>query len=255
MEKQELILKLKNPAIHVMKEKKIIASILIAESICVLYSKNIYQDINRLLNLHNPFAISYNGKYREYRTLEEGIANYITSNQDRFCNLENLFRYGDVLVKDNTLSIAKKNQLKSLIEKYHLYEYDIEAISLLYESKKNIIEIPSRNKNTLYYQKQSNCEPDKIKTTPESILIEEVEKKKKENNKKLEKGQQITLSNVNLYETYDSKIPLRSISGTYYISTDLNKMRNNRCGIVMKKEYIGNDLLLSGYIDVRKIKR
>ncbi len=272
MEKRELISILKQPAINVMKEKKIIASILIAESICTLYSKDIYSDMNKLLKYNNPFAnlsdkiysvvegtksVSYDSrdKYMKYSSLEFGISNYITRNNDRFRKLINLFRYEDVLIKDDTLSTAKRNQLKNIIEAYQLHKLDIEALSLIYESKKNVIEIPSKNNNTLYYQKQSNCEPNKVKITPESVLIDEYEKKKKENNKKIKKGQQIILSNANLYENYDSKIPIRSISGIYYINTDSHKIKNNRCGIVMKKEFVGNELLVLGYIDINKIKR
>ena len=60
-------------------------------------------------------------------------------------------------------------------------------------------------------------------------------------------GSKVYLNSVNLYETPDSKSPIRAITGYYYISD--NKRYKNRYMITNKPEYIGNSNFILGYIN------
>lgn len=267
MQESEVIRKLKKPATAVMIEKKIPASILIAEAIYFLFSSKGYRLIDTLLEINNPYGIetvkSYKESYyrdtstgtcyKKFDSLENGISNYVTTNEkDRFNKIKGYYRYTDALVKDETLSVEKLRQLKDLIEGYRLADIDNAGLSKRYASKKHVVEIQSNNSNTLYYQKQCNCAPDRIKLTPQ-VLMERA-KKEEENRqkKKLERGSKVTVSNANLYADPNSKKPIRSVSGTYYIG--LGKPINDRCGLVMKPSYIGQLEMVFGYIDISQIK-
>ena len=65
---------------------------------------------------------------------------------------------------------------------------------------------------------------------------------------KLEKGQQVTIKNANLYKKYSSKIPSRCISGTFQITDGRN----------MNERYllstIGEDSYEVGYVKVKDLK-
>lgn len=263
MERSHLINILKNHAITVSKEKKIAPSIIVAESIYTLYNEDLYDNIEKLINNNNPFAIKAgkrfkgktfnlnNIKYKVFDSLESGISTYISNNESRrFNKIKNIFRYQDAISKDDTLSEDKSNRLLSFIEAYKLYDLDEEFINqFIYTFTKNVVEVPTQNDNTLFYQKMHNCEPEREKITPELVRIHESEKKEKKVN--IQRGDKITLKNANLYQKINSKIPTRSISGEYYISTKIEK---NRCGVVMKPEYVNKDIYILGYINISQIK-
>ena len=60
-------------------------------------------------------------------------------------------------------------------------------------------------------------------------------------------GNKIYLNSVNLYEKPDSKVPMRAVTGFYYVSD--NKRYNNRYMITNKPEYVGNSNFILGYIN------
>ena len=267
MQEIEVIHKLKEPATAVMIEKKIPASILIAEAIYFLLSSKGYRLIHIFLEINNPYGIEIQRSYKvsyyrdattgtcykKFDSLESGISNYVTINEaSRFNKIKGYYRYTDALQKDETLSVEKFRQLRDLIEGYRLADIDTAGLSKRYASKKNIVEIQSSNPNTLFYQKQCNCAPNKEKLTPQ-VLMERA-KKEEENRqkKKLERGSKVTVRNANLYADPYSKKAIRSVTGTYYIG--LGKIVNNRCGLIMKPSYVGQLEMVFGYIDISQIK-
>ena len=138
MEKSELIDLIKIPAVSVMKEKKILASIIIAESIRILYTDNMITCYSDLVMGNNPMAVEadknytgetiYNEKtkvlYRTYPSLEEGISNYITLNEkDKFDKIKEIYDYNEALAKLSA-KFYDTEELKTYIEAYRLYELD-----------------------------------------------------------------------------------------------------------------------------------
>lgn len=263
MQTTQLIDVLKKPVLEVVKDKKIAPSILISEAIYILDSDTNRDIMDDLITNNNPFAIKagkkYNGKayrkntikYKTFETMELGIYAYINAHTRKFNDIANIYNYENALLLDKTLSDAKKEQIETIIKGYSLDEVDKEIMDNIYEADKNVIEISKDNETTSFYQKMHDCEPEREKVTPEVIIKRESEKKEKEEKKKTERGSEIILRNANLYQNARSSMPTRNISGTYYVST---KVINNRLGIVMKKEYCGNDSYIMGYINICDIK-
>ena len=267
MERSEIINKIKNAAVNVMKENKIIASLLIAEAICILESEYYYGKIQKLLDVNNPFAIkaqyqkqkkhayydSYEQiHYRKFNTMEEGIAKYISINYKRFSTLKSIYDYNEVLAKDSTLTEEKANQLKLIIEGYRLNELDNKYVDSIYESKKHIVEIPLENDSTKYYQEQSNYDKPNTQITPNYAKTTSFKKTVEPSKKVYYKGDEIVLCNANLYESPSSGIPIRLISGTYYIASSTPIL--NRYAIAFKKEFIIDNNMILGYVNKNDLK-
>ena len=273
MEKSELIDLIKIPAVNVMKEKKILASIIIAESIRIIYTDNMITCYSDLVMGNNPMAVEadknytgetiYNEKtkvlYRTYPSLEEGISNYITLNEkDKFDKIKEIYDYNEALAKLSA-KFYDTEELKTYIEAYRLYDLDNAELKKMYSGSKNVIESTKTNSTTELLKSLANThEGPSLGKTKAKVDKENIEKKKVEEEKMnsrikkpLSPGTKITAHMVNLYKSIESNIPLRAITGTYYLMD--GKCHYDRYAIVMRKEFKNKPNYTIGYIDASDV--
>lgn len=274
MEKSELIKILASPSKKVMENKKIIPSIIIAESLRILFSDDMSTCYEDLILGNNPMAVEansdfkgekiYNEKlkvmYRTYDTIEEGIANYITLNsKSKFNSIKEVYNYKDALNKLSAMFY--KSELEKFILAYKLFDIDHNVLKKTYSGKKNIIDSIKTN-NTVDELKKitksftgselgKTYEQFQKETIKEKTRIDNEKKNNKIRTNTLTKASMVKIHNANLYSDIYTSSPTRSISGTYYLLDGLCK--NNRYAIVMKKEYAGKRDYIMGYVDKKFI--
>lgn len=269
MEKSELIDLIKVPAVEVMNEKKVLASILIAESVRILFSDDMITCYSDLVAGNNPMAVEadknykgetiYNEKkkivYRTYNSLEEGIANYITLNSDKFDIIKEIYDYKTALSKLEAkfYDIA---DLSKYIESYRLYDIDGKQLKKMY-SGKTVVESVPENRTTLLLKDMANIH-DGVSLNKTKAQVEKETKKMEEETVKNERirhptmaGTPVTLHMVNLYKNVETGTPMRAINGTYYLMDGICKYE--RYAIVMKKEYVRKPQYVLGYVDASDI--
>lgn len=275
MEKSELIDLIKVPAVNVMKEKKILASIIIAESIRILYADNMITCYSDLVMGNNPMAVEadkdyegetiYNEKtkvlYRTYPSLEEGISNYITLNEKKkFNRIKEVYDYKEALSKLSAKFYDTK-ELETYIEAYRLYELDNTQLKEMYSGSKNVIESTKKNTTTEMLKSLVNThEGPGIGKTKAEVEKEKIKKERKAEEEKLNSriqkplsaGTKLSLRMVNLYKSIESNVPMRAISGIYYLMD--GQCKYDRYALVLKEEYIYKPEFVIGYIDSSDIK-
>lgn len=270
MEKSELIDLIKGPAVEVMNEKKVLASILIAESIRLLFSDDMITCYSDLVAGNNPIAVEadkkysgetiYNEKkkvvYRTYGSLEEGIANYVTLNSEKFDVIKEIYDYETALSKLSAkfYDIA---DLKKYIESYRLYDIDSKQLKKMYSGNKTVVETVPENKTTLFLKDMAGIH-DGVGLNKTKAQVVREEKKAMEEKVKNERiktpltaGTPVTLHRTNLYKSIEAGTPMRAISGTYYLMDGICKYE--RYAIVMKKEYTRKPQFVLGYVDASDI--
>lgn len=272
MEKSELIDLIKVPAINVMKEKKVLASIIIAESIRILFADGMITCYSDLVAGNNPMAVEapkgydgetiYNEKkkvlYRTYDSLEEGISNYITLNEEeKFNKIKEIYDYTEALAKLASKFYDTKD-IKTYIEAYRLYDIDNTIVKKMYSGSKNVIGRVGRNTVAMTLRDMANIH-DGIGIGKTRAVVERENKQIMETTIKnnriampLKAGTKLALHSVNLYKSLDINIPTRAITGTYYLMD--GKCVYERYAIVMKPEYVGKSQYVLGYIDASDIK-
>lgn len=272
MEKSELIDLIKVPAVNVMKEKKVLASIIIAESIRILFTDDMVTCYSDLVAGNNPMAVEapkgYNGEtiynekkkvlYRTYDSLEEGISNYITLNEkEKFDKIKEVYDYAEALSKLASKFYDTKD-LKTYIEAYRLYDIDNAQVKKMYSGSRNVIEHVGRNSVVMTLRDMANIHDGvgvgKTKTVTERENRQRMEREIKNNRiaTPLKAGTKLSLHSVNLYKNLDINIPTRAITGVYYLMD--GKCVYERYAIVMKPEYVKKPQYVLGYIDASDIK-
>lgn len=272
MEKSELIDLIKVPAVNVMKEKKVLASIIIAESIRILFADDMITCYSDLVAGNNPMAVEapkgydeetiYNEKkkvlYRTYDSLEEGISNYITVNEEeKFNRIKEVYDYKEALSK-----LASKfydtAPLKTYIEAYRLYDIDNAQIKKMYSGSKNVVEHTGRNTVAMTLRDMVNTH-DGVGIGKTRAVAERESRQKMatqvKNNKitgPLKAGTKIALHSTNLYKDLKVNIPTRAITGTFYLVD--GRCVYERYAIVLKLEYVGKSEYILGYIDESDIR-
>lgn len=271
MERKDIIQQVKQAAIDVMQDRRVLASVLIAESI--LISEN-YSEITgnnplRMKNLRTERFLIFN-------TIEECfnyfIDNGIIENGRRNIIGNNNYK---LLVKSLRLDNTTENSLIEIIQSYKLYEIDEKVISDMYDGRRTVVEIDNEPFMDFYRVREaygsdkkeifsSFSKEEAIKEcnkyygysvfnsrgkcvytnalTPEAKAKIEFEKKISTGPKF---GEKVQLNNVNLYENPDSKTPCRCITGEYYICD--SKRYNNRFAITNKIDDSG--FFITGYIN------
>lgn len=271
MNRLEIIKQVKPSAIEVMQDRRVLASVLIAE--CVLISEPCIEIIAnnplRLRNAKNDMLMGFNSIedcfnfFIDCGIIESGRTNIIGN-----------YNYKS-LVRSLRLDDTTMNSLIEVIESYKLYEIDQEVMNNMYDGKRTVVEIDGepfidcyrvrkafgsdrteilttfdkdeaiRECNKYYGYSVFNSKGKAIYTnqlTPELKAKMELDEKVI---KVPKLGSKVYLNATNLYETPDSKTPIRSITGFYYVSD--SKRYNNRYMITDKPENIGSYVL--GYIN------
>lgn len=273
MNRLDIIKQVKEAAINVMQDRRVLASILIAESILISepYKEIIANNPLRMRNLKTDILFGFNNiedcfnYFIDYGIIENGrrdiIGNY------NYKSLVKFLRVGE----------SNENSLIEIIESYKLYEIDQEIIQNMYDGRRTVIEIDSepfidcyrvrkafgsdRTEKLVTFDKDEaikeckkyfgysvfNSKGKAIYTnelTPEIKAKIELEEKVSVSPKL---GSKVYLNSVNIYERPDSKVPTRAVTGYYYISD--SKRYNKRYMITNKPEYIGNSNFILGYIN------
>ena len=272
MDRLDIINQVKPAAIEVMQDRNVLASILIAE--CVLISEKHKSILGnnplRLTNMNNDSLLVFN-------TIEDCfnffIDNGIIGQRD------GIIRNHDYksVVKFLRVGTENENTLIEIINAYKLNELDLEILDIIYDGRRTVVEIDTEPFIDFYRVRAAfgSDKTEVLTTTDKKLAIEtckkyygysvfnskgqtvfsnalttELKAKMKMQERvapKPKMGNKIHLERVNLYESPDSKIPSRSVTGDYYISN--NKRYNNRYMITNKPEYVGDTNYVLGYIN------
>ena len=274
MEYQEIIDIVKDPAMPVAKELEVPSSILIALSVLILDNEE-YANIQKgLLDANNPYAIEanyvskktkkkkvYNDKnkklYHSFDSMEEAIANFVTTNETIFSTMKGTKDYVVALNDNDALTDDQKDQIVMIIEEYKLNDCDIWGDKLNIITPSIEVEQPIVNdaaKEIIDAVSEINPEMKKedvvpvlnLPKTTKSIVRNIADHRVRR--ELCTAGTKIHVLRTNLYKTIYDKIPTRSITGDYYLYSGVEKYQ--RYAVVAKKEYVGvNDDLILGYID------
>lgn len=273
MDRLEIIDLVKPAAIETMQNRRILASILIAESVIISDSK-------REILYNNPLDL------RSMKTDKLFIFKSIEECFDCFVDMGIIANgYRGVLGNYDYTSVAKSlrlgdkiNTLIEIIKAYQLDEIDKKVLKDMYSGKRTIIEIDSTPFMDLYRVRKS------FKDKTEKIATFDLDEAKKvcdewlgysvfnsrgkpiyvnalteEVKAKIDleehipaivpkTGSRIKLNAVNLYKNPDDTVPFRSITGDYYIYSA--KKYNGRYMVVRSAEDLkrGGEYIL-GYIN------
>lgn len=245
MTHSEIVAALKQPAIDnftkVATEKQVLPSLFIANCIIKL-SEFSDEDKEKLMKANNPLCIAAGKKYTK-ETIEIGSGESKTQYKV-FATLDDMFNLnndytGEELSYEKALNAKKmsdtdKNQYLSIIEANKLGEIDKEAIDSLFTADGNNVVVET------------------VDTKEEEPVMVETEPIQNDTILHLVKGAEILLYNTNLYETPLSSIPLRCISGKFYLNDGVNK--NDRYAVTTK-DHIGDPLFIIGYVKETEILR
>lgn len=274
MNRTDIINKVKSSAIEVMQDRRILASLLISE--CILISEKYDEIIN-----NNPLRLMNNrDEIIKFSSIEDCFNSFINSGiQSSRENIIGNYNYKSVI---KLLKIGKENEnsLIEIIESFRLHDLDKEIISNMYNGKRTIVEINNEPFIDCYRVRQAfgSDKTEVLVTFDKDEAINECKKyygysvfnsrgnavftnaltpelkAKMELKEKIvsvpQTGSKIYLKSTNLYQYPDSKSPIRSITGYFYMSD--NKRYNNRFMITDKPEYVGNSNFILGYINAIK---
>ncbi len=273
MNRLDIINKVKQSAIDVMQDRRILASVLIAESVLI---SEPYKEIiaNNPLRLKNP----KNDMIIKFETIEDCFNLFIDSGiiESGRKNIIGNYNYKS-LVKLLRLDETTENSIIEIIESYKLNDIDEEVIFNMYDGRRTVVEIDSEPFIDCYrVRKAFGSDRTEILTTfdkDEAIaeckkyygysvfnskgnaiftnaLTPEIKAKIELQEKVVpvpKVGSKIYLNSTNLYDSPDSKVPIRSITGFYYIFD--SKRYKNRYMITNKPENVGNSNYILGYIN------
>lgn len=271
MNRLDIIKQVKSSAIEVMQDRRILASVLIAE--CVLISEP-YKEIiaNNPLRLKNSKTDVLLG----FESIEDCFNFFIDSGiiESGRTNIIGNYEYKS-LIKLLRLGTTNENSLIEIIESYKLNDIDLEVIHNMYNGKRTMVEINGEPFMDYYRVREAFGTKEILGTFDKDEAIRVCKKyygysvfnskgqsiftnaltpeikAKMELQERIvsvpKTGSKIYLNSVNLYKSPDSKTPMRSVTGFYYISD--NKRYNNRYMITNKPEYIGDGNFVVGYIN------
>lgn len=269
MERRDIIKIVKPAAMEVMQDRRVLASLLISESILI---SEPLTEIKR----NNPLLLkNYNtGSLFSFKDIEDCFNYFIDAAiSSGRSNIVGNYNYKS-LIKNLKLS-DNENALIEIIESYKLYDIDKEIISNMYDGKRTVVEIDNQPFIDQYrvreafgkvellctFNKQeaiNTCKKypgysvfnSRGKAIYTNALTQEAKSKivlSEDTSNRPQYGDKVYLRSTNLYSTPDAKTPIRSVTGFYYICD--NKRYNNRYMITNKVEYVGNKDHIIGYIN------
>lgn len=271
MNRKDIMNIVKPAAIEVMQDRRVLASLLIAESILISEKHTDIKGNNplRIRNYDTDTLMSFNN-------IEDCFNFFINVGiiSNKRSNIIGNYNYKS-LVKSLRLDETNENSLIEIIESYKLYDIDNDVISSMYDGKRTVVEIDTEPFIDQYRVREAYGKIELLCTTDKqeainlckkyygysvfnsrgkvifnNALTPEIKAKlelEKELASKPRYGNKVYLTATNLYATPDSKTPTRSITGFFYICD--NKRYNNRYMITDKLENIDNKDRILGYIN------
>lgn len=273
MNRLYIIKQVKQSAVEVMQDRRVLASLLIAESVLISenYESIIGNNPLRLKNIDNDMVIGFDSIEDCYNFfIDRGIVENGRENIIGNYNYKSLVK---LLRFDNSTC----NSIIEIIEAYKLNDIDKQVLDNMYDGKRTVVEIngepfidcyrvreafgSDRTEILMTFDKDeaiSECKKyygySVFNSRGKAIFTNQLTpelKAKMELEEKVaavpKNGSKVYLNAVNLYETPDSKIPTRSVTGFYYICGA--QRYKNRYMITDKPEYIGDKSLILGYIN------
>lgn len=258
MDNLSLVKALKAPATNIMKERKILASFIIASALYYLNSVS-ESDAATLYNVNNVMKRKANNRYNEdfiildspnergfrfkvYSSHEECIEDWLLS--FRSSHIRQIWDFNTAIRKLTNKEFTKNN-LQPYVDAYKLSDIDKEVLSEMYPSNQSIIEVPALRSNADVYQKMSGYKPS---ISPLSAINKEApEPAVKIEPPKYIKGELFTVRYVNIFSNANSSTAIRSFTGNVWLYDGV--LNNGRYAIVVNKEHLdkGKDFI-DGYI-------
>lgn len=273
MERKEIIEQVKQSAIDVMQDRKVLASLLIAESILICEP---YKEIvaNNPLRLKNPKTDALLG----FESIEDCYNRFIDGGiiESGRTNVIGNYSYKS-LVRSLRLDETTANSIIEMIECYKLDDIDKQVLHDMYSGKRTVVEIGTEPFIDLYRVRQAfgSDKTEVLVTHDKDEAIRECKKyygysvfnsrgqaifsnaltpelkAKMELHERIaavpKTGSKVYLNAANLYDSPSSKVPIRSVTGFYYICS--GKRYNNRYMITANPDHIGDNDYVLGYIN------
>lgn len=266
MDNLQLLKVIKDPAIKTMKNRRILASFVIASSMYRMNTVN-DEDALRLLNANNIMKLVAGNRYSQETIVLDGergkrykiyenVNDCITEWLLTFKNskIKNIWSFDDVMQKMYSMGFKSpcKADLQPFIDSYKLLDIDNAVLKELYPSNKNIVEVPV-SKEYVRMVKNENA-PASIPKTLHISNITNEEYVPDNTPIAYRKGERLKVYAANLYEDVGSKLPTRSFSGTVWLYDGMEI--NGRYAIVSAKMnmYKSRDFLL-GYVRKCDLKK
>lgn len=260
MDNLSIVKALKEPAINIMKEKKILASFIISAA---LYYLNTVSESDAVIlcsahnimkrktsKMYNSDFVTLDGnaergyRFRLFSSYEDCINDWLLS--FRSGHIRQIYDFDSVvkMLNDKTLS---KNNLKPFVEAYKLEEIDKIALDIMYPKNQSIIELPSsKSSNAAVYQEMSGYKPE-VNTSKTGIYKEAPKQTVKQQPKSYNKGSMFTVKYANIFATHKDKTATRSFKGNVWLYDGV--LINGRYSVVINKENLGRGRdYIDGYI-------
>lgn len=261
MDNLEVVKALKEPAIEIMKEKRILASFVISSALYFLStvseedSKTLFAANNVMMrtagkkfNNDIVFLESVRGKrYKVYPDHISCIKDWLLS--FRSSTIREVWNF-DILINRLTNKEYTKANLKPLIDAYKLDDIDKEVLEKLYPSNQNLIEVPVTETKTIKYQQLAGYND----TLPEPKPVSKVTSAHKEPRMfTYSKGEKSIVRAANIFADPTSRVAGRSFTGNVWLYDGI--CRNGRYAIVTNKTSLTKDRsFIDGYIKKEQLK-
>lgn len=257
MDNLDIVKKIKDPAIRIMKNKKILASFTISAALYYLNSVPV-EDSLTLYNANNIMKRKASEKYNEdfillssargvrfkkYDTIYEGIEDWLIT--FRSYTIEEMWDFDAIIRTLRNKEFTKAN-LQQYVDAYKLKDIDVTTLDQMYPRSQTIVEIPaSLVSDTQFYQQMSGYTP---KVSPKaSISKTPPVEKPKPVIKQYIRGEKFVTKGANIFKDDRSNTASRSFTGNVWLYD--GKQRNGRYAVVFNKSNINMDkTFIDGYI-------
>lgn len=257
MDNLQVVKAVKKPAIEVMKEKKVLASFIIAASIHHMNTVS-EDDAGVLLKANNVMKRKAGKKfnddtvvlnnergsrYKKYDSVEDCIEDWLLSFRSSL--IKEVWDLDKVFSKLNNKEYSKSN-LQQYVDAYKLTDIDKEALAELYPPNQNVVEVPvnvaAANEITTY-QTMAGYKP----KAPAGTVISKRQRPEPAKPVTYSKGDKFVVRNVNIFYDPNKGVANRSFTGNVWLYDGM--LRNGKYAIVTNKDNIGRGKdYIDGYI-------
>ena len=275
MQYKELISLLEEPAISVANAQLLQPSILVGLSALILDNDDFSNIRKKLIDGNNPYAVEvekeknkskpkriYNEKnkklYRTYGSLIDAISDFVSSNSAIFDEMRHIVNYKMAIETTTGLDDEQKEALYNFIYENELYKLDETTTVSFGIGDPIVIAMPEYQDNVQVVKdaigiinedmKEEKKEKEILPISTIKKPIKKIFINPREREKACQAGTKIHILRRGLYDSIKSNVPIRSITGEYYLYSGVQKMQ--RYAIVENKEYVLKDKeLILGYVD------
>lgn len=267
MDNLTILKAVRDPAIEIMKESKILASFTISNAMYVL-NKMTAQDATTLLNANNVMAKAYTessyntdfvlldgtygrGKrYKTYTSVKSGLIDWLMGFKSSY--IQGVWDIHTICQKLKNTEFNLTN-LKPFIDAYQLDKIDDIGFEELFPTGKTVVEVPVSESFANKIQKLSGYNG----TLPELAPVTKEIKYKPEKEERIlnyTAGERCIVYGANLYESAISRTPIRAVTGNVWLYD--GKQINGRYAVVTIKGNVGKkgEGFIDGYIKKSELK-